>query len=96
MKALVNLAMARGLEGFEICHYIEDGEGTDVLVESDERRAKQFYDIIKEKCPKLAEIDDIKSEDYNGEIRRRFEYAITFYSMLNCKLMQALIKASKN
>jgi acylphosphatase len=67
---LLDLADSLLIERFDARNvFIEGKQAVVVLVEGDEKRVKQFIELVKENKPESAVVEDIKVEDYDGFVR---------------------------
>ena len=69
---LAELAMRLALRGFEVYN---DDEAVITQVEGDEKRVKKFADSIRTEIPPLAEVEDIESEEYIGDVMPLWQFA---------------------
>jgi hypothetical protein len=60
--------MRLDLRGFEV--YNEGNNAVVVLLESDDQRCKEFFKSATLERPSLALVDNVKSEEYTGEVAR--------------------------
>jgi hydrogenase maturation factor HypF (carbamoyltransferase family) len=73
---LTELAISLALRGFEVYNDDEDGQQVVVaLIEGDEQRITKFYNSIKTERPTFARVDNVKSEDYAGDVMPSWHYA---------------------
>jgi acylphosphatase len=73
---LTELAMRLALRGFEVYNDEEDEQQAVIaLVEGDEQRVTRFYNSTITERPQLARVDNVKSEDYIGNIMPSWQYA---------------------
>ena len=73
---LTELAISLALRGFEVYNDDEDGQQVVVaLIEGDEQRITKFYNSTKTERPTLARVDNVKSEDYAGDVMPSWHYA---------------------
>ena len=73
---LTELAISLALRGFEVYNDDEDGQQVVVaLIEGDEQRITKFYNSTKTERPALARVDNVKSEDYAGDVMPSWHYA---------------------
>jgi hydrogenase maturation factor HypF (carbamoyltransferase family) len=73
---LTELAISLALRGFEVYNDDEDGRQVVVaLIEGDEQRITKFYNSTKTELPTLARVDNVKSEDYAGNVMPSWHYA---------------------
>lgn len=73
---LTELAMNLALRGFEV--YNDEVRGQQVVIalaEGDEQRVMRFYSLAMTKRPQLAEVDNVGSEDYTGDVMPIWQYA---------------------
>ena len=74
--SLPELAISLALRGFEVYNDDEDGQQVVVaLIEGDEQRITKFYNSTKTERPTLARVDNVKSEDYAGDVMPSWHYA---------------------
>ena len=69
---LAELAMRLALRGFEV---FNEGETVVVLLESDDRRVKEFFKRATLERPSLALVDTVKSEEYAGDVMPLWQFA---------------------
>ena len=82
---LTELAMRMAFRGFEVYNDDEDaGQAVIALVEGDEQRVRKLCNCIMMERPQLSIVDNVKSEDYSGDI-----YATNF------RQVQADVRAIK-
>jgi hydrogenase maturation factor HypF (carbamoyltransferase family) len=73
---LTEKAVEMALRGFEVYNDAEgDRQSVVALVDSDERRAIQFFEFAQAELPPLARVDDIRSEPYDEEIQPLWQSA---------------------
>ena len=73
---LTELAISLALRGFEVYNDDEDGQQVIVaLIEGDEQRITKFYNSARTERPTFARVDDVKSEDYAGDVMPSWHYA---------------------
>jgi acylphosphatase len=73
---LTELAMRLALRGFEVYNDDEDEQQmVVVLVEGDEQRITKFYNSAMKERPQLARVDDVRSEDYPGDVMPMWQFA---------------------
>ena len=94
---LTELAMRLALRGFEVYN---DDEGEQqivvVLVEGDEQRITKFYDSAMKVRPQLSRVDDVRSEDYSGDVMPMWQFAsINTASQMN-KAIPLLLAVKAN
>ena len=66
---LTELAMRMAFRGFEVYNDDEDaGQAVIALVEGDEQRVRKLCNCIMMERPQLSIVDNVKSEDYSGDI----------------------------
>lgn len=73
---LTELAMRLALRGFEV--YNEEENELQIVIalaEGDEQRVTRFYNSAMTKRPSLAIVDNVKSEDYSGDVMPLWQYA---------------------
>jgi acylphosphatase len=94
---LTELAMNTSLRGFEAYNDEENGLQTVIaLIEADEQRTKRFYNLVKTKQPQLAQVSEITSEDYTGDIMPVWQAAtMGSFTQLN-KAISTLLKIAEN
>jgi hypothetical protein len=68
--------MRLALRGFEVYNDDEDEQQmVVVLVEGDEQRIMKFYNSAMKERPQLARVDDVRSEDYPGDVMPMWQFA---------------------
>jgi len=73
---LTELAMRLALRGFEVYNDDEDEQQmVVVLVEGDEQRITKFYNSAMKERPQQAMVDDVRSEDYPGDVMPMWQFA---------------------
>lgn len=73
---LTELAMRLALKGFEVYNEDEnEWQAVIALAEGDEQRVMRFYNSAMTKRPQLAKVDNVKSEDYTGDVMPLWQYA---------------------
>ncbi len=73
---LTEKAIDLALRGFEVYNDAEgDRQSVVALVDSDKRRAIQFFELVQAELPPLARVDDIRSEPYDEEIQPLWQSA---------------------
>ncbi len=73
---LTELAMRLALRGFEVYNDDEDEQQmVVVLVEGDEQRITKFFNSAMKERPQLARVDDVRSEDYHGDVMPTWQFA---------------------
>ena len=73
---LAEIAMRLALRGFEVYNDDEDGQQAVVaLVEGDEQRIMKFYNSAMLERPALAKADNVRSEDFNGDVMPLWQFA---------------------
>ena len=94
---LTELAMRLALRGFEVYNDEETGwQAVIALVEGDEQRVMRFYNSAMKERPQLAEVDNVKSEDYAGDVMPLWQFAsINTASQMN-KAVPVLLKIQDN
>jgi len=66
---LTELAMRLALRGFEVYNDDEAGQQAVIaLVEGDEQRVMRFYNSVSKERPQLADVDNVLSEEYAGDV----------------------------
>jgi len=74
---LLKHAMNTALTGLSTYNWDEDGQQEVIaLVEGDEARIKAFLRAIEKNKPELAEVSNVNSEPYDGEVGRTSEVAM--------------------
>jgi acylphosphatase len=94
---LTELAMRLALRGFEVYNDEEDGRQLVVaLVESDEQRIEKFYNSAMKERPQLANVDNVKSEDFADDVMPLWQFAsINTASQMN-KAIPLLLATKDN
>lgn len=94
---LTELAMNTALRGFEVYNDEENGlQVVIALAEADDQRIKRFYNIVKTRQPQLAEVSEVTSEDYTGDIMPVWQAAtMGSFTQLN-KAIPILLKIVEN
>lgn len=93
---LTEIAIRLALRGFEVYNDEEDGRLVLVaLVEGDEQRATKFCDSAKTQRPQLAEVDDIRWEDFSGDVMPLWQFASIITASQMNKAIQILSAAEK-
>jgi hypothetical protein len=84
------------LRGFEVYNDEEDGRQAVVaLVKGDEQRAAKFCDSAKTQRPQRADVDEVRSEEFSGDVMPLWQFAsIITVSQMN-KAIQILSAAEK-
>lgn len=73
---LTEKAIDLALRGLEVYNDAEgDRQSVVALVDSDKRRAIQFFEFAQAELPPLARVDDIRSEPYDEEIQPLWQSA---------------------
>jgi acylphosphatase len=73
---LIEMAIELALRGFEVYNDAEgDKQSVVALVDSDERRATRFFELVKAELPPLARVDVMRSEPYDEEIQPLWQSA---------------------
>ena len=89
--------MRLALRGFEVYN---DDEGEQqivvVLVEGDEQRITKFYNSAMKERPLQARVDNVRSEDYPGDVMPLWQFAsiITAYQMNKAIPLLMAVKAN--
>ncbi|NMB85213.1 MAG: hypothetical protein GYA29_03070 [Methanothrix sp.] len=66
---LTELAMRLALRGFEVYNDDEAGQQAVIaLVEGDEQRIMKFNSSVRKERPQLADVDNVLSEEYAGDV----------------------------
>lgn len=66
---LTELAMRLALRGFEVYNDDEAGQQAVIaLAEGDEQRVMRFYNSVSKERPQLADVDNVLSEEYAGDV----------------------------
>jgi len=90
---LTELAMRLALRGFEVYNDEEDEQQAVIaLVEGDEQRVTRFYNSTITERPQLARVDNVKSEDYIGNIMPSWHYAAMNTSLQMNKAIPVLLE----
>ncbi|HSD57111.1 MAG TPA: acylphosphatase [Methanotrichaceae archaeon] len=94
---LTELAMRLALRGFEVFNDEENGlQAVIALAEGDEQRVMKFYNSTMTKRPQLAIVDNVRSEDYIGDVMPLWQFAsINTASQMN-KAVPVLLKIQDN
>ena len=94
---LTESAMRLALRGFEVYNDEEDGRQVVVaLVEGDEQRVTKFYNSAKKEQPQLAAVENVKSEEFPGDIMSLWQFAsINTASQMN-KAIPLLLAVKDN
>jgi acylphosphatase/uncharacterized protein YukE len=73
---LTELAMRLALKGFEVYNEEENEEQAVIAIaEGDEQRVKRLFNLATKDHPELARVDDIRSEDYDGDVMPLWQFA---------------------
>jgi hydrogenase maturation factor HypF (carbamoyltransferase family) len=85
------------LRGFEVYNDDEDGQQAVIaLVEGDEQRTTKFYNSTMLERPALAKADNVRSEDYNGDVMPLWQFAsINTASQMN-KAIPIILAVQEN
>ncbi len=68
--------MRLALRGFEVFNDYEDGQQSVVaLVEGDEQRITKFYESARKERPQFADVNDVISEEYAGDVMPLWQFA---------------------
>ncbi len=92
---LTELAMRLALRGFEV--YNEEENELQIVIaiaEGDEQRVTRFYNSAMTKRPSLAIVDNVKSEDYSGDVMPLWQYATMNTSSQINKAIPILLEMS--
>ncbi|MGV8175195.1 MAG: acylphosphatase [Methanothrix sp.] len=94
---LTEIAMSLALRGFEVYNdEEEDRQAVIALVEGDEQRIAKFYDSAQKECPQLAVVDNVRSEDFAGDIMPLWQFAsISTATQMN-KAIPLLLAVKEN
>jgi hydrogenase maturation factor HypF (carbamoyltransferase family) len=94
---LTELAMRLALRGFEVYNDEENGvQAVIALAEGDEQRIMRFNNSAMTERPQLAEVDNVKSEEYSGDVMPLWQFAsINTASQMN-KAVPVLLKIQDN
>lgn len=94
---LAEMAMRLSLKGFEVYNdEAERQQAVIALTEGDEQRVAKFYNLALKSRPKLANVDNIKSEDYAGEVMPLWQSAaINTASQMNKAILESCGRTSK-
>jgi hydrogenase maturation factor HypF (carbamoyltransferase family) len=94
---LTELAMHLALRGFEVYNDEVGGQQAVIaLAEGDEQRVMRFHNSALKKRPQLAEADNVKSEEYSGDVMPLWQFAsINTASQMN-KAVPILLKIQDN
>ncbi len=94
---LTELAMRLALRGFEVFNDEEQGiQAVIALAEGDEQRVMKFYNSAMTKRPSLAIVDNVKFEEYTGDVMPLWQFAsINTASQMN-KAVPVLLKIQDN
>ena len=94
---LTELAMRMAFRGFEVYNDDEDeGQAVIALVEGDEQRVRKFNNCVMMERPQLSIVDNVKSEDYAGDIMPLWQFAsINTASQMN-KAIPLLLAVKDN
>jgi hydrogenase maturation factor HypF (carbamoyltransferase family) len=94
---LTEIAVRLALRGFEVYNDDEDGQQAVIaLVEGDEQRTTKFYNSTMLERPALAKADNVRSEDYNGDVMPLWQFAsINTASQMN-KAIPILMAVQEN
>jgi acylphosphatase len=93
---LTEIAICLGLRGFEV-YYDEDG-GRQVVVallEGNEQRIAKFYDSAEKERLQLAMVDEVRSEEYSGDVMPLWQFASIITASQMNKAIQILSAAKK-
>ena len=73
---LAEIAMRLALRGFEVYNDDEDGQQAVIaLVEGDEQRITKLSKSAMLERPTLAKVDNVRSENYNGDVMPLWQFA---------------------
>ena len=91
---LGELAMRLALRGFEV--FNEGDNAVVVLLESDDKRVKEFFKRATLERPSIALVDTVNSEEYTGDVMPLWQFAsINTATQLN-KAIPILLAMEKN
>ena len=85
------------LRGFEVYNDDEDGQQAVIaLIEGDEQRTTKFYDSAMKERPALATVDNVRYEEYTGDVMPLRQFAsINTASQMN-KAIPILMAVKEN
>ena len=94
---LTELAMRLALRGFEVYNDDEDGQQAVIaMIEGDEQRTTKFYDSAMKERPALATVNNVRYEDYTGDVMPLWQFAsINTASQMN-KAIPILLAVKEN
>ncbi len=94
---LAEIAMRLALRGFEVYNDDDDGQQAVIaLVEGDEQRIMKFHNSAILVRPALAKADNVRSEDFNGDVMPLWQFAsINTASQMN-KAIPILMAVQEN
>jgi acylphosphatase len=73
---LTELAMHLALRGFEVYNDdVNDQQAVIALAEGDEQRVMRFHDLAMTKRLQLADVNNVNSEDYAGDVMPLWQFA---------------------
>lgn len=91
---LTEAAMRLALRGFEV--FNEGQKSVMALLESDDTRVKEFFVFATTERPPLALVDNVKSEEYAGDVMPLWQFAsINTATQMN-KALLLLMDIKKN
>ena len=94
---LLKHAMNLALPGLSTYNWEENGQQEVIaLVEGDEARIAAFRQMVEKNKPQLAEVSEVTSEDYNGEVGRASEVAMFCSFVQLDKAIPLLLKIQDN
>ena len=93
---LTEIAICLGLRGFEV--YDDEDDGRQVVValaEGDEQQIHKFCDSAEKQRPQLAKVDEVRSEEYSGDVMPLWQFASIITASQMNKAIQILSAAEK-
>lgn len=73
---LMELAMRLALKGFEVYNdEVNETQAVVALAEGEDQRVARLYNLAIKECPQLAKVDNIKSEEYIGDVMPLWQFA---------------------
>jgi len=94
---LTELAMRLALRGFEVYNDDEDEQQiVVVLVEGDEQRITKFYNSAMKERPLQARVDNVRSEDYPGDVMPLWQFASIITASQMNKAIPLLLAVKAN
>ncbi|MGB7544438.1 MAG: acylphosphatase [Methanothrix sp.] len=93
---LAEIAICLGLRGFEVYDDGDEGQQAVVaLAEGDDRRVIKFCDSAEKQRPQLAKVDEVRSEEYSGDVMPLWQFASIITASQMNKAIQILSAAEK-